>query len=45
MDKPKDQRVTTRPPEQLDQELAHLDKMDWATLDGDHLGDLLLRAQ
>ena len=45
MDNPKEQQVTTRPPEQLDQELEHLDKLDWENMDGGHLGDLLLRAQ
>ena len=45
MGKSKDQRVTNRPPEDLDQDLLHLDKLDWENMDGEHLGDLLLRAR
>ena len=36
---------TMPPPEDLDQEQLHLDKLDWENMDGEHLGDLLLRAR
>ena len=37
--------MTNSPPEDLDQDLLHLDKLDWENMDGEHLGDLLLRAR